>query len=89
MNKKRDVHYLVLEYFLEHNQAEPGPLSRQLNVSRVSIHRVLKDLLTQGKLTKYGSTPWVVYIYNKNWQPKIGPELPKFIAKYLPPSIIE
>lgn len=53
--------YQILGYIKSHGRVRPIELVRQLNLSRVRIHTLLKDLINTGDISKYGQSPKVYY----------------------------
>lgn len=52
----------IIEYIEIHKQARVYDLTRELNITRASIHRQLIKLLDEGKLQKVGKPPKVYYV---------------------------
>ncbi len=51
----------ILKYIRKHRQVKPGVLANYLQISRVAIHKQLKNLLLKEKIEKYGTSPHVQY----------------------------
>lgn len=69
----------ILQFIRQHGQARAHDLIKEFNVSRVTIHKHLKQLIIKGELKKIGVSPLVYYLI---------PE-PKKVAKpvILPPEV--
>ncbi len=50
-------------YIQEHSQARVDDLWRHFKLSRVLIHKYLKELLSEGKVARVGKPPLVFYLY--------------------------
>jgi biotin operon repressor/hypoxanthine-guanine phosphoribosyltransferase len=58
---KTDTGKKIIEYVRQKQEARADDLIRQLNLSRVAIHKQLKKLTEQGNLRKIGRPPKVFY----------------------------
>lgn len=56
----------ILEYINKQKYVKPGALANYLHISRVAVHKQLKNLLLKEKIEKYGASPHVQYgIYQR------------------------
>lgn len=53
----------IIEYIKSRGQTRVDDLWRHFKISRVLIHRYLKEMLSEGKLARVGKPPLVFYIY--------------------------
>ena len=53
----------IIEYIKSRSQTRVDDLWRHLKISRVLIHRYLKEMLGEGKLARVGKPPLVFYIH--------------------------
>jgi hypothetical protein len=83
MAKRKEAYILILNYFDACGMAQPDYLHRELDLSRTTVHRILKKMLKEKRIYKWGTTPWVTYTINRNWQ---EPPLPNFREPPPPPK---
>ena len=73
---KTDTRFKILKILDEKRQARAHDLGKALDISQVAVHKQLKKLLEEGKISKAGNPPFVVYLPKvkkaKHQQPKFG-----------------
>lgn len=63
-----DTRNKILEYITDNKQARVYDLQRNLQISRVAIHKQLKKLLKDGLIVRIGTPPVVFYRLNSPLQ---------------------
>lgn len=63
-----DTRNKILEYITDNKQARVYDLQRNLQISRVAIHKQLKKLLKDGLIVRIGTPPVVFYTPNRSNQ---------------------
>lgn len=72
---KTDTSSKIVEYIEKHGQVQAHELHEWLKISRVAVHKQLKNLLLQGKIEKKGNPPVVFYTCRHQEDRSSVPEL--------------
>lgn len=86
-----DTRNKILEYITDNKQARVYDLQRNLQISRVAIHKQLKKLLKDGLIVRIGAPPVVFYRLNSPLQTRTikTNQLPKYTHQIIETDFLQ